>query len=554
MPDLAQKLADACRAGGLEWIRGEADERAVLEGCWFDVAAAERVRTFFHRFLRHSKGQWAGQSFTLLDWQWSDIVAPLFGWKRADGTRRFRRGYIEVPKKNGKSTLFSGLSLYLLAGDNEPGAEVYSAAVDRDQASIVYNEAANMVESSPILASRLRVVRSTKRIVFEKLRSFYRALSADVPAKEGLNANAVLIDELHAQKNRELWDTLRYAGASRRQPLHLAVTTAGFDRLSICWEQHVYAEQVLSGLIQDPAFFGYISAAGAEDDWTDPGVWKQANPSFGITINEDQFAEDCREAQEPPAKENSFRRYRLNQWTEQDVRWLNMDKWDACAAPPGELNGCVCWAGLDLSSTQDITALVLVFREQDVYSALAFFWVPEEGARQRERRDRVPYGQWIREEYIEATPGEVIDYDRIRAKINELGKQYQILEIAIDRWNATQLATQLTDDGFEVVPFGQGYASMNWPTKKLEEVMLAGRLQHGANPVLRWMAGNVSIETDAVDNWKPSKKKSRERIDGIVALIMGLDRASRQEEFTSVYDKRGALFLTMSDEWEEAGR
>jgi phage terminase large subunit-like protein len=192
-------LADARAEGWIDWVRCEADERAVLEGCRFDIRAAERVRTLFRQFLRHSKGQWAGQPFELLDWQWDRIVAPLFGWKRADGTRRFRRGYIEVPKKNGKSTLFSGLSLYLLAGDGEPGAEVYSAAVDRDQASIVYNEAANMVEASPALTSRLNVIRSTKRITFHKTRSFYKALSADVPAKEGLNAHAVLVDELHAQ-------------------------------------------------------------------------------------------------------------------------------------------------------------------------------------------------------------------------------------------------------------------------------------------------------------------------------------------------------------------
>ena len=553
MPDLAQLLSDATSAGWIEWVRCEADERAVLDGCWFDIAAAERVRTFFRKFLRHSKGQWAHQPFELLDWQWQQIVAPLIGWKRADGTRRFRRGYIEVPKKNGKSTLFSGLSLYLLAGDGEQGAEVYSAAVDRDQASIVYNEAANMVEASPALASRLGVVRSTKRITFLKTRSFYKALSADVPAKEGLNAHAVLIDELHAQRTRELWDTLRYAGASREQPLHLSVTTAGFDRLSICWEQHEYAEHVLSGLIQDSAFFAFIAAAAQDDDWTDPSVWQKANPSFDITLSADQFAEDCKEAQQSPAKENSFRRYRLNQWTEQDVRWLSMEKWDACAGTLPDWSGKMCWAGLDLSSTQDITALVLVFRDENHYYALAYFWVPEDRARQRAKRDRVPYDQWINDGLIEATPGAVIDYERIRAKINELGKQYNILEIAIDRWNATQLATQLTDDGFEVVAFGQGYASMNWPTKKLEEVVLAARLSHGANPVLRWMAGNVSIETDAADNWKPSKKKSRERIDGIVALIMALDRASRQEEFTSVYDKRGPLFITVSDEWVEAG-
>ncbi len=541
---LPKLLSKARCEGWSKWVRSPHDERAVLEGCRFDMRAAQRVQTFFTKFLRHSKGQWAGQPFKLLDWQWREVVAPLFGWKRADGTRRYRRAYIEVPKKNGKSTLFSGLSLYLLAGDGEPGAEVYSAAVDRDQASIVFNEAANMVEVSPQLSSRLNVVRSTKRIVMPRTRSFYKALSADVPAKEGLNAHAVLIDELHAQKTRQLWDTLRYSGASRRQPLHLSVTTAGFDRHSICWEQHDYAEKVLDGTIEDSSFLPFIAAAGAEDNWTDPEVWGKANPSFGVTIDKEQFAEDCREAQESPAKENSFRRYRLNQWTEQDVRWLSLKKWDACRAPLGELQGCECYAGLDLSSTTDISALVMVFPSGDCYDVLPFFWVPEEGARKRERRDRVPYTAWIRDGYMEATPGEVIDYDRIRKKINELGQQYHIREIAIDRWNATQLATQLEGDGFEVVAFGQGYASMNWPCKKLEELVLGGKIAHGGHPVLRWMAGNVSIEKDAADNWKPSKKKSIERIDGIVALIMALDRASTQAgSYTSVYETRGVLYV-----------
>src|SRR5262245_50241071 len=429
---LAQLLADAEAAGWREWVRTEADERAVLGGYWFDTAAAERVRTFFRKFLRHSKGQWAGQPFELLDWQWRDVVAPLFGWKRVDGTRRFRRGYIEVPKKNGKSTLFAGLSLYLLTCDGEPGAEIYSAAVDRDQASIVFNEAANMVDSSSHLASRLTLVRSTKRIVDHRSRSFYRALSADVPAKEGLNAHAVLIDELHAQKTRDLWDTLRYAGASRRQPLHLSITTAGYDRHSICWEQHEYARQVLAGVIEDLSFFAFIAAADPEDDWTDPAVWRKANPSFGVTISEEQFAEDCREAQESPAKENSFRRYRLNQWTEQEVRWLNMEKWDANGASPGKLDGYTCFVGLDLSSTTDISALELVFAADDGYAVLPFFWVPADGARQRERRDHVPYTQWIRDGYMRATPGEVVDYDVIRRDINELGRRYHIREIAID--------------------------------------------------------------------------------------------------------------------------
>jgi phage terminase large subunit-like protein len=544
MVRLAQQLADARAAGWGDWIRSTQDERAVLEGCHFDLQTAERVQTFFRQFLRHSKGQWAGQPFELLDWQWTDVIAPLFGWKRPDGTRRFRRGYIEVPKKNGKSALFSGMGLYLLVGDGEPGAEIYSAAVDRDQASIVFNEAANMAEQSAELASRLSVVRSTKRIVFHRRRSFYKALSADVPAKEGLNAHAVLIDELHAQKTRQLWDTLRYAGASRRQPLHLSITTAGFDRHSICWEQHDYALKVLDGTIEDPSFFAYMAAAELEDDWTDPAVWKKANPSFGITVDEEQFAEDCREAQESPAKENSFRRYRLNQWTEQEVRWLNMEKWDTCGMPLQNLEGCECFAGLDLSTTTDVSALVLVFPAAERYEVLPFFWVPEEGARQRERRDRVPYLHWIRDGYIEATQGEVIDYDLIRHRINELGVRFNIRQIAIDRWNATQLATQLEGDGFEVIAFGQGYASMNWPTKKLEELVLGTKIAHGGHPVLRWMAGNVSIEQDAADNWKPSKKRSTERIDGIVALIMALGRATLEPgQQESIYAKRGLLSI-----------
>src|SRR5262245_19008664 len=335
----------------------------------------------------------------------------------------------------------SRASLYLLIADREPGAEIYSAAVDRDQASIVFNEAANMVESSPHLSSKLRVIRSTKRIVHHESRSFYKALSADVPAKEGLNAHAILIDELHAQKNRDLWDTLRYAGASRRQPLHLSITTSGFDRRSIRSEQHHYAERVLDGTGEDLSFFGYIRAAAPDDDGTDPEVWKKSNPSFGITISAEQFAEDCKEAQESPAKENSFRRYRLNQWTEQDVRWLNMEKWDACADVPTGLEGKDCYAGLDLSSTTDVTALALVFPGDDRYDVRCYFWVPEEGARQRERSDHVPYTQSIRPNYIEATPGEVVDYDVIRKRVNELGKQFNICEICIDRWNATQLAT-----------------------------------------------------------------------------------------------------------------
>ena len=291
------------RKTSAKWIRSDADERAMREGCYFDERAGRFVVEFFETFLRHTLGQWAGQPFTLLPWQRDDVVLPLFGWKRQDGTRRFRKAYIEVPKKNGKSTLCGGLALYLLIADGEPRAQIFGAAADRDQAGIVFSEAANMVNASHELSRRVEVIRSTKRIIDPRTNSFYHAISADAYTNEGLNAQAIIFDELHAQKTRDLWDALRYAMASRRQPLLISITTAGVNRESICYEQHDYAQHVLNGNTKDSSFFGYIRAAETEADWTDPAIWRQANPSFGTTLREDQFAEDCREARESPRKE-----------------------------------------------------------------------------------------------------------------------------------------------------------------------------------------------------------------------------------------------------------
>lgn len=515
-----------------EWTRSPADEQAVKEGCHFDLKAAERVRTFFAKFLRHGKGEWAGQPFTLLEWQWRDVIAPLFGWKRPDGTRRFRRAGIWVPKKNGKSTLCAGISLYLLLGDGEAGAEVYSAAADREQASIVFREAATMVRASPGLASKLTIVDSTKVISFLRQASWYKALSAEVATKEGLNIHGLIFDELHAQKTRELWDCLTYGGASRRQPLLLSISTAGYDRSTIGHEQYRYAKSVIDGTITDSAFFAYVAEADESDNWADPAVWRKANPSFGVTIKADQFESDCKEAQASPAKENAFRRYRLNQWTEQDVRWLQMERWDACSGPADrdDLAFRECYAGLDLASTTDLCSLVLLFPDGEGYIVLPFFWAPEQACKRRERENKTRLDVWAREGHLELTPGDVLDYDRIRARINELSETYNIVDLAIDRWNATQLATQLQGDGLEVVMYGQGYASMSAPTKELEKLVLAGRLAHGGHPVLRWNASNVTVEQDAAGNLKPSKRKSSEKIDGIVATIMALGRAMQAPE------------------------
>lgn len=533
-----------------KWVKNDNDRAAVRDGCWFDIAAAERVRDFGRKFIKHSKGEWAGKPFELLPWQYNEVVAPLFGWKRADGTRRFRMAYLEVPKKNGKTTLLSFLGIYLLVGDGEAGAEVYTAAADHKQAGLIFDEAHNMVRQSESLRERILVTGSQKHMAFPSRMSILRALSADAFTKEGLNAHAILFDELHAQKTRVLWDTLLFSGISRSNPLHISITTAGYDRNSICWEQHDYASKVIAGLIEDWSFLGVIYGAPDDADWTDPAVWKAANPSYGVTIHEDSFAQACRAAQESPTKENSFRRYRLNQWTEQETRWLQMEKWDEC---DGEidmdaLKGQPCWGGLDLSSTTDISALSLMFRAPGgEWIVLPFFWVPEERARERENRDRVPYSTWATSGLIEMTPGNVIDYGWIRKKINELGSIYRIQEIAFDRWNASQLVQDLQDqDGITMTEWGQGYRSMSDPTKQMEKIVLAHEFIHGGHPVLRWMASNVVVVTDPAGNIKPVKPEHHgaARIDGIVTTIMalGVGMVAKAPQL-SVYSTRGIQVL-----------
>jgi phage terminase large subunit-like protein len=528
------------------WTRSEADEHAVSNGCTFDEAAANHVVEFFSRHLRHTIGRWAGQRFSLLPWQRDDVVMPLFGWMDSESNRRYRLGYVEIAKKNGKSTLCAGLGLYLLAGDGEPAAEVYCAAADRNQAGIVYREASNMAKASPLLKNYIIPRDSVKNLALPSSNSFLRVISRDAFTAEGLNVHGLIFDELHAQKTRDLWDTLRYGGVARRQPLLVSITTAGWDKLSICYEQHQRAMKILDGSLVDDRFFAYVCAADEDvDDWTEPETWAKANPSLGAIIREEDLAEDCTEAQESPVKENTFKRYRLNIWTEQEVRWLQMEKWDACLVEfsPESLAGRPCFAGLDLASTSDTAALALFFPE-DGNAVLPFFYCPREGAELRTRRDRVPYLGWAKEGHLTLTPGNVTDYRFIRNQVRELGEVYNIRAIAVDRWDSTQLQIELKDDGFDVVPFGQGIASMNAPTKQIERDVLGGDLRQNGHPVMRWQVGNVAVRTDDAGNIKPSKEKSGEKIDGPVALIMARGLAMLDEgPGDSVYDSRGVLTI-----------
>lgn len=513
----------------------------------YDKKKADHAVAFIQN-LKHTKGKWDGKPFFLLPWQ-EQIVRDIFGIVNPEGKRQFRSAYIEIPKKNGKSELAAAIALYLLYGDGEASAEVYSCANDRSQASIVFDVAKRMVEKSPALMKRSKIAAATKRIVNYRNAGFYQVLSAETGTKHGLNISGLVFDEIHAQPNRKLYDVMtKGSGDAREQPLFFIITTAGTDKESICYELHTKALDIMNGRKIDHSFYPVIYGLSDEDDWNDEANWYKANPSLGYTISIDRVRDAYRDALENPAEENVFKQLRLNIWTNSTVVWIPEHIYERGNLPinPAELEGRDCYAGLDLSSTSDITALVLVFpprTENEKYIVLPFFWLPEETLELRCRRDHVLYDVWQRQGYILTTEGNVIHYGFIERFIERLGEKYHIIEIAYDRWNATQMVQNLEDMGFTMVPFGQGFKDMSPPSKELYKLLMEGNINHGGNPVLKWMAQNVVMRQDPAGNIKPDKERSVEKIDGIVALIMGLDRCIRSAPATSVYDERGILFI-----------
>lgn len=533
-PLVARKRTRRKRSSG-----SDADDRY-----WFDEATAARAVGFIEGYCRHSIGQWAGEPFILEPWQ-KDLVRNVFGWKRRDGTRRYRTVFVTMARKNGKSTLAAAIAACLLFIDQEPGAQVFSCAADRDQARIVFGETQRMVAGSPELSSRAEILKSA--IMVEATGSVYRVLSADAHTKHGLNPHGVLFDELHAQPNRDLWDVMVTGTGSRRQPLMFAITTAGYDRETIGHEVYEHACRVRDGIVEDDSFLPMIFELAEDDDWADERNWAKANPNLGISVKLDDMREQAAKAAVEPAFQNTFRRLRLNQWTEQETRAIDMNAWAACGAPVNwaELAGQPCYAGLDLSSKTDLSALALVFPRPDgTYAVLTRFWIPEENMPDRIKRDRVPFDAWVRDGFVEATAGNVIDYTFIRKRVKELASGYDIREIAYDPWNATQLATQLIEeDGLNLVEHRQHFSHMSEPTQQFLALIPARRIWHGGNPVLTWNAGNLVTKENADGNIRPIKGDKRKRIDGLVATIMAFGRAIKNASPPSVYETRGFLEL-----------
>lgn len=498
----------------------------------------------FIKGLKHTKAPWRGKRFNLQPFQ-EKIIRDLFGTVGEDGVRQYRTAYIEIPRKNGKSELAAAIALYLLFADDEGGAEMYGAAGDHDQAALVFNVAAEMVRQSGLL-KRCKIVEHSKRMVIPSMGSTYHAISSESKTKFGINASAVIFDELHVQPDRELWDVLTTSGGTRRQPLTFAITTAGYDRLSICWEQHVYAESVAKGIIIDPTFYPVIYSAPTDADWTDEKVWAACNPGLGNFRDLDEMRTLCKKAKETPALENTFRRLYLCQWTQQEKRWMPIEMWDENTGEvhAEDLEGQICFGGLDLASTSDIAAFVLVCPDNDtdgIMDVLPFFWIPEENMEARVKKDRVPYDLWVKDGLIKATPGNIIDFRTILNDIVALGRKFFIQEIGFDKWGSAQIVTELTDAGYKMFEHSQSFSGMASPTAELMRMTLAKKLRHGGNPVLRWMANNMIVRQDPAGNLKPDKGKSTEKIDGMVALIMALDRASRVQK--SIYETRGILML-----------
>jgi phage terminase large subunit-like protein len=522
-------------------------EHGADRGLWFDRDAAEH-RLNFYQFCKHSKGEWAGQVLKPEPWQ-QFIDWNIFGWKNADGSRRFRTAYTAVARKNGKSTQLAVTGLYLAFFDAEAGAEVYTAATKYDQACIIHSESTRMVKASPSLRGMISIFKNT--LTKESDAQKYVPLGQDSNTSDGLNVAAALLDEYHAHPDSGMYDVLKTGMGSRRQPLMYIITTAGFEKEYPCFEMEARIKRILEGSEHDDTVFGLVYTLDDGDEWADESVWVKANPNLGVSKYLNNMQDDFKEAFSMPSKQNNFKTKHLNVWTEAQTRWITQDVWakNSGQVDADGLAGRRCWGGLDLSTTTDLSAWVLCFPPEakgDKYQFLYRFFLPQDNMRERELREKVSYSVWIRNGLITATPGNVIDYDFIKYQILEDVKKYSLEELNFDPYNSTGLITDLMQEGVNCVEFRQGFLSMSPAAKEFERKVLGGELATGGNLVMAWMIACAETVSDPAGNikvCKPERGKTGRHVDGVIASLMAFWRCVQAVETISAYESRGLLTL-----------
>lgn len=535
-------VRDACRRHLRDLVEGP------KRGLIWDIAAQQRVLAFFREVLRLAAGEHEGRPFEVEPWQ-AFVLGSLFGWKRDDGTRRFRQGFGETAKGSGKSPLSAGIGLYMLTADHEPRAEIYAAASMKDQAMVLFRQAVAMVDQSAELANRITKSGGPGRewnLAHLRSGSFFRPIASDTK-QSGPLPHCALLDEVHEHRDATMIEMMQAGFKGRRQPLVFMITNSGVDKKSVCFQYHDYAVKVAAGVIEDDAFFAYVCGLDEKDDpFKDEACWVKANPSLGVTVKRDYLALQVAQARGMPAKESLVRRLNFCQWVESLAGMFDRDLWEVSLADLAleRFRGQVCNAAIDLSGKNDLTALTLTFPLVEPLPAITMFWTPGETIAERARRDAVPYELWRDQGFIEAPPGRSIDYAFVAKRIGELDAMFDLREIAFDRFRIEDLQREMTAQGIEwhapkdgetgagiaMVPYGQGFVDMAPAVDAVETAVANGKIRIAANPVMTMCAANATLEQDAAGNRKFSKRKAAGRIDGMISLAMAVRRAGLLSE------------------------
>jgi phage terminase large subunit-like protein len=506
--------------------------------------SARHAIEFIERLCRYTEGAWAGKPFVLLPWQRA-LVGNLYGWKRPDGTRRYRQAHILIPRKAGKTELAAALALYHLLADDEPTPEVVGIARDRSQAKLCLTRASRMALAEPLIAQRTEQYQG--RLVAPQSYGVYKVLSADAPSAHGLHVSAAIADEVHAMENRrELWEAVMTAMGARQQPLMVSITTAGVLRESLEHDLFTYGQRVCEQTISNPSFLPCLHYADAEAPWDKEETWRQANPSLGYTTKVEWYEQEAKRAHDQPSYESPFRTYYLCQHITAAERWIRMSEWEGCMEEIDldRLRGLPCYMGIDLAQTTDLSCVSVVWVDGDRLIVRCWSFAPEVGAQIRARRDGVPYLEWSRRGWLTITGGDTTDYSYILKQIDELAQRFRPRIIGYDPYNAQNLAHELESKGLNVVRVPQSFLNLSTPTRMWERAISGKKLSHDGNPVLSWAMSNTVIERDASENPRPSKRRSVERIDPVVASIIAVAASLHDErQAASVYEERGLIWL-----------